>query len=72
MMTPPMPGTPPPSPPNPDEISVIQVKKDSGGKLEFHSQYPLGYGLSLRGEGFMAKPDPQFAHISLEVMKECK
>jgi hypothetical protein len=53
-----VPGSPPPSPPNQDEISVIQAKKDSGGRLEFHSQYPLGAGLSLRGEGLMAKADP--------------
>ena len=58
------------NPMNQDEMSFVQTRSDSTGKLEFSGQYNLGKGVVLRPEGFFMDSDITKAHISFELMKE--
>lgn len=58
------------NPMNQDEMSFVSTRSDSTGKLEFSGQYALGYGVSLKSEGFFMDSDLTKSHLQFELMKE--
>jgi hypothetical protein len=58
------------NPMNQDEMSFIQTRSDSSGKMDFSGQYALGKALSLRAEGFFMDSDMNKSHVQFEIMKE--
>lgn len=44
-------------------MSFISTRSDSNGKLEINGSYNLGYGFSLKPEGFFMDNDLSKAHI---------
>ncbi len=53
-----------------DEMSFVQTKSDSTGKIEFSGQLNLGTNLFARTEGFFMDADVQKSHLQFELMKE--
>ena len=53
-----------------DDISFVQSKTDSSGKLEFSGQINLGSNWFAKAEGFFMDSDIQKSHLQFELMKE--